>query len=81
MAEKVVLGDIHEAVAELKRHPEAPIEAEIDGVVVELRYRRERTAADIFREVGPWEGESADELIRIIRKGRDAGGSRDVPQL
>jgi hypothetical protein len=26
---------------------------------------------------GPWEGESTEELIRILREGRDAGDSAE----
>jgi hypothetical protein len=69
----MVLG-IEDAVAELKRDPEHPVTAEIDGLVVEIRYKGRRTADDIFREVGPWEGETAKELMELLREARKRGG-------
>ncbi len=74
--------DVHEAISELKKHPEIPVLVEIDGEVVELRWPHRRTAADIFREVGRWEGdESTEELLRGFRERRDAGGSRTPPKF
>lgn len=61
---------IDQAILELKRAPQTPVVAEVDGVVVELRYKGVRTADDIFDEVGPWEGESADELRELIHGAR-----------
>ncbi len=61
---------IQQAIRQLRESPEAPVVAELEGLVVELRYRGERTADDIFEEVGPWEGESADELRELIHSAR-----------
>lgn len=61
---------IDQAILELKRSPQKPVVAEVDGLVVELRYKGERTADDIFAEIGSWEGESADELRRLIHSAR-----------
>lgn len=72
---------IEDAVAELKRDPEHSVTAEIDGLVIELRYKGRRTADDIFREVGPWEGESAEELMQLLREARKQGGSKEPPQF
>jgi len=35
---------------------------------------------DLMASAGPWEGESTEELIRILREGRDAGGSAEPPE-
>jgi hypothetical protein len=35
---------------------------------------------DLMAVAGPWEGESTDELISILREGRDAGGSAEPPE-
>ena len=82
---------IEEAVAALKRDPDQPITAEIDGLVVELRYKgqgpasgaeapeKRRTADDIFREVGPWEGETYEEITELLRESRKQGGSGEPP--
>jgi hypothetical protein len=76
-----VVKGIEGAVAELKRDPEHPVTAEIDGLIVELRYKGRRTADDIFREIGPWEGESAEELSRLLREARKQGGSKEPPKF
>ena len=57
---------VDQAILELRRAPQKPVVAEVDGLVVELRYKGRRTADDIFDEVGPWEGESAAELRQLI---------------
>jgi len=72
---------IEEAVAELRKHPEEPVTAEIDGLVLELRFQRRRTADDIFQEIGPWEGESYEELSDRLRRARKEGGSKEPPTL
>lgn len=72
---------IKKAIAALKRDPGQPVTAKIDDLIVEMRVTRRRTAGDIFREVGPWEGESQDELIQRLREARDQGGSKEMPQF
>ena len=53
---------------------------------VELRVvtvsREEATPGlgDRMAAAGPWEGETTEELIRILREGRDAGGSAEPPE-
>ena len=61
---------IQQAIRELRQSPEAPVLAEVDGLVIELRYKGRRTADDIFDEVGPWEGETADELRNLVHSAR-----------
>ncbi len=70
---------IDEAVAQLEQDPEHAVTAEVSGMVIELRCRGRRTAADIFREAGPWEGESQQELADLLRQGRRNGGSEEPP--
>lgn len=65
-----MMHSIDQALAELRRAPEEPVIAEIQGMVLELRYKGRRTADDIFEEVGPWEGESAAELTKLIQEAR-----------
>ncbi|MEK6608367.1 MAG: hypothetical protein AABZ30_11955 [Myxococcota bacterium] len=36
---------------------------------------------DWMAAAGPWEGESADEILAILREGRESGGSADAPDL
>ncbi len=70
---------LDEAVAQLEQDPEHAVTAEVSGMVIELRCRGRRTAADIFKEVGPWEGESQQELTDLLREGRRNGGSGEPP--
>jgi hypothetical protein len=35
---------------------------------------------DLMASAEPWEGESLEELIRILREGRDAGGTAERPK-
>lgn len=54
-------------------------------MTVELRVivkpPRGKSAADLFAEIGPWEGESTEELIAFLRDARREGGQRQVPDL
>ena len=70
---------LDEAVAQLERDPEHAVTAEVSGMVIELRCRGHRTAADVFKEVGPWEGESQQELTDFLRQARRNGGSEEPP--
>ncbi len=76
-----MIRTINEAVAELKRDPQHAVTAEVDGMVVEVRYRGRRSAADVFRDLGPWEGESADEMRSLLREARNQGGSGEPPKF
>ncbi len=66
------------ALAELKQDPQRIVTAEIDGLIVELHCKGRRSAGDLFREIGPWEGESAEQVCALLREGRTEG-IRDVP--
>ncbi|MGH9361169.1 MAG: hypothetical protein ACRD2T_04575 [Thermoanaerobaculia bacterium] len=76
---------IEAAVAALRRDPDQPVTAEIDGLVVELRRKggptdgRRRTADDIFAEVGTWEGGAYQEIAELLRNSRKQGGSKEPP--
>jgi hypothetical protein len=41
----------------------------------------QQTAADIFEELGPWAGETTEEILRLLAEARRAGGQREVPEL
>lgn len=76
---------LDEAVAQLKKDPTHPVQAEVDGLTVELRAvenpKRSKSAAELFAELGPWEGETTEELFEFFRKARREGGSRHVADL
>lgn len=71
-------------MAQLKRDPNHPVRARVGELDVEIRVvsgglQHETGLGDLMAAAGPWEGESTDELIRILREGRDAGGSAEPP--
>ena len=74
-----MIKTIDEAVKELRRDPDHAVTAEVDGLVVEMRYKGRRSAADVFRELGPWEGESTEEMRDLFRESRQQGGSGEPP--
>jgi hypothetical protein len=81
---------LEEAVAELKRDPAHPVRLVVDGIEIELRRPPETgvihgaadqsNLGDRIAAIGPWQGESTDELIEILRRGRDEN-ARSPPDL
>ncbi len=65
---------LDEAVAQLKRDPSHPVRARVDNLDVELRAvpsdQGQEPAEDVMCGAGPWQGESTEELLRIIHEGR-----------
>ncbi len=76
-----VANSLEEAIERLRRDPVHPVEAVVGGLVVEMRVKAPRSAADLFREVGPWEGESTEELCNRLAEDRRRGGSAEPPAL
>lgn len=76
---------LDEAVAQLKKDPSHPVRARIGDMTVEVRAIVEATgnqsAADVFATLGPWAGESTDELLQLLSDARRRGGQRSVPAL
>jgi hypothetical protein len=74
------------AVEALKRDPAEPVRVTVGDLTVELRAVDANTAvqvgngsaADVFREIGAWEGETLEELLEFF-EARRQGGSRSVP--
>jgi hypothetical protein len=76
---------LDEALAQLKRDPSRPVRARIGELDVEMRViaggvQGQPGLGDLMAAAGPWEGESTEELIGILREGRDAGGSSEPPE-
>jgi hypothetical protein len=71
---------IEAAVAKLKVDPEHAVMAEIDGLVLEVRYRGRRTAADLFREIEPLDDTSAEEMLRAIQESRENARKLEATQ-
>jgi hypothetical protein len=80
---------LEEAVEALKRDPSRPVRARVDDLTVELRSveadkracASAESAADVFREIGAWEGETLEELLAFFFESRRQGGSRSVSGL
>lgn len=70
--EKQIPTSLEEAVAALKRDPNRPVHARVDDLEVEIRVVADETAgaADIFAGVGPWQGETTEELLGVLREAR-----------
>ena len=76
---------LEEALARLKHDPSHPVRAHLDELDVELRAvppsrRRGTGLGTRMAALGPWQGESPEEIIRILREGREAGGSAEPPE-
>jgi hypothetical protein len=80
-----VMRTLYEAVQHLKRDPDQPVRATIEGLTVEVRVvpsaSTGRSAAAVFAEIGPWEGETTEEMLAFLAEARRAGGRRSVPEL
>ncbi len=78
---------LDEAVAQLKRDPSHPVRARVDNLDVELRALataeagKPRKLGSRMAALGPWRGESPDEILRFLREARAAGGSAEPPKV
>ncbi len=76
---------LEEAVAELRRHPAKTVKAHCGDLAVELRAISPPPATgrlgDSLAALGPWEGETTEELTSRLREAREAGGSAEPPAL
>jgi hypothetical protein len=77
---------LDDAIKALKRDPAHPVLAKVDEeLTVEVRAvapgpALKRSAADVFREVGRWEGETSEELDALFADVRQRS-NRPVPGL
>ncbi len=63
--------NLEEAVAELKRHPAKTVRARCGDFAVELRAISPPSAGrlgDSLAALGPWEGETTEELTTRLRE-------------
>ena len=69
------------AVEQLRREPGQPVRARVAGLTIEIRVACEppanRSAADVFAEIGPWAGETTDEIMAILAAAREQGRFRE----
>jgi hypothetical protein len=71
------------ALMALKQDPTHPVHAQVDDLEVELRVvgKSKPPLGDFMAEGGGWKGESPEEILRILRETRAAGGSSEPPKL
>ena len=73
---------LDEALQRLKREPGEPVRATVDGMTVEVRVVPHvptgRSAADAFAAIGPWEGETTEEMVKFLAEARRQGSQRPV---
>jgi hypothetical protein len=76
-------------VAELKRDPAHPVRLVVHGMEIELRRPPESVVrgpvdqsnlGDRIAAIGPWQGESTEELVEILRRAGD-DSARKLPDL
>jgi len=74
---------LEEALTALKHDPSQPVKAHVDDLDVELRVvgKSKTPLGDFMAEGGGWKGESPEEILRILRETRAAGGSSEPPKL
>ena len=72
---------LQDAVAELRANPNKPVTTQIDGLLVEIRRKAPETADDVFEAVGPWEGESAEELTHLLLEARRESPAKKPPRF
>lgn len=74
---------LEEAVAQLKTDPLNAVRLHINDVDVEVHLvpgdERKQRLGDFMAEGGGWKGESAEEILRILREARQAGGTTEPP--
>jgi len=77
-----VAKTIEEVVEQLRRDPNRPVRATLGGLTVEVRAvsnaSAERAAAELFAEIGPWAGETTEEILSVLAEARHRGGNRAV---
>ena len=75
---------IEEAVALLKKDPSRAVRTTVEGLTIEVRTVPEPTgasAADLFARLGPWAGETTEEMLELLARARRQSGRRVVPEL
>jgi hypothetical protein len=81
----LVAKTIEEAVEQLKRDPTQPVRASVGGLTIEVRAVPEpagdTSAAEVFAGLGPWAGETTEQILELLAAARRQGGQRSVSDL
>jgi hypothetical protein len=69
-----VARTLDEALQRLEREPGEPVRATVEGMTVEVRVVPGppviRSAAAVFAAIGPWEGETTEEMLKFLGEAR-----------
>jgi hypothetical protein len=69
---------IEEVVEQLRSDPGQPVRATLGGLTVEVRavpdLQQSGSAAEVFASIGPWVGETTEQILAILAKARAQGG-------
>jgi hypothetical protein len=76
---------LEQVIEQLRRDPGRPVRTAVDGFVIEVRAvpdtAAEQSAADVLSALGPWAGETTEEILALLANARRANGQRTVPGL
>lgn len=76
---------LEEVVEQLRQDPRHPVRTRVGDLMIEVRAVVEppaqRSAADVFDGIGPWSGETTEEILGILADARRHGGQRVVSDL
>ncbi len=80
-----MLKTLEQVVEQLRRDPGQPVRTSVDGFVIEVRAvpdaPAEHSAADVLSALGPWAGETTEEILALLANARRSSGQRSVPDL
>ena len=84
--EKHIPATLEDAVAALKLDPRRPVHARVDNLEVEIRVvaappRPGVGLGDRMAAAGPWQGETEEEILELLREARRSGSSEDPPAM
>jgi hypothetical protein len=83
--ESTIPNSVLDALARLLKRPQTPTRARYRELEVEIRVVDPKPAqgklGDFLASLGPWSGDSCDELNRLLAESREAGGCEEPPAL
>lgn len=86
--EKQLPTNLEEAFAELRRNPANTVHVRIDGLDIELRAvppssnrNDEPRLGDWMAAAGPWQGETEEEILDLLRQARRSSDAAPPPEM
>ena len=76
---------LDKALEKLKERPNTSVRTRLRGMDVEIRIAPKKSPqkglGDLLASLGPWAGETAEEMARFIENTREQGICEDPPNL